>query len=78
MCRENGIKFVVKGQNYKLSHTGRPYYDTGASFYASCKKVGLKGKDININEYIEHFGGASYKEKKDYKVWLEKHKNLYL
>ena len=76
MCKEYKIRFVKKYQNYKLSHKGIPYYDTGASFLENCEIAKLKGKEINIYDYIIHFGGGSYK-KKDYKIWLEENKFLY-
>ena len=78
MCKKNGINFVKKYQNYKVSHKRAPYYDTGASFFESCKLANLSGKEVNIYDYIIHFGGGSYTKRRDYKIWLEENKKLYL
>lgn len=78
MCRKHGIRFWHEGQVYKLSHGEAPYYDTGASFWEDCKAAGLPGREIDIYEYIEHFGGASFGDttQKAWE-WLDKHKTLY-
>ena len=76
MCKKNGINFVKKYQNYKVSHKRAPYYDTGASFFESCKLANLSGKEVNIYDYIIHFGGGSYTKRRDYKIWLEENKKI--
>lgn len=78
MCKQYNINFYKKYQNYKLSHKGAPYYDTGASFLESCQLAKLEGKEINIYDYIIHFGGGSYDKKENWRVWLEENKDLYL
>ena len=77
MCREKGIRFWHEGKAFKLSHSGEaPYYDTGASFYEDCENAQLPGREIDINEYVEHLGAGSWKDQQAWE-WLDKHKNLY-
>ena len=79
MCKAHGIRFWHEGQVYKLSHNGQPpFYDTGASFWEDCKAAGLPGREIDIYEYIEHFGGASCGDTAQQAwEWLDKHHDLY-
>lgn len=78
MCRKYGIRFLSEGRIYKLSHNGAPYYDTGGSFYADCMKANLPGAEVDIFDYINHFGGASCREKhSEMYLWLSKNRNLY-
>lgn len=78
LCKRHGIRFWHEGMVYKLSHNGAPFYDTGGSFFKDCKDAGLRGRELDIYEYIEHYGGASYtKDKQGPKVWLEAHKELW-
>lgn len=78
MCRENGIRFKSEGRIYKMSHTGAPYHDTGASFWEDCTAKGLPHHDLPIYEYINHYGGASYSgNKADIARWLDENKELY-
>lgn len=76
MCKRYNIKFVKKYQNFKVDNKKEPYYDTTASFLESCELNNLRGKEINIYDYIIHFKGGS-SGKKDYNEWLEKYKYLY-
>lgn len=77
ICNIVGVPFYREHQIYKLDHTGPQYYDTGASFLENCVQHNLIGKQINIHDYIVHFGGGSCTSKKDYKIWLEKNKDLW-
>lgn len=76
MLRRYGIRFFHDGMVYKMSHAGIPYYDTGGSLYSDCYRAGLPTKEIEINQYIEHLGGASCGDT-DWRLWLEKHRDLY-
>ena len=77
MLRERGIRFFHEGYVYKMSHRGgAPYYDTGGSLYKDCLDAGLPYKEINLDEYIVHLGGASCYPIA-WRTWLERHKNLY-
>lgn len=49
-------------------------YDTGASFYEDIKNENIKF--INLNDYIIHFGAASW-ENKNYKQWLISNKEYW-
>ena len=59
MLRKHGIRFWHDGMVYKLSHTGRPYYDTAGSLLKDCEDAKLPCSEIDIFDYIEHFGGGS-------------------
>ena len=50
-------------------------YDTGASFYEDIKNKN-EIKFINTNDYIIHFGAASW-ENKNYKLWLLNNKEFW-
>ena len=76
MCSEHGIRFWAEGRSYKLSHTGIPYHDTGASFWEDCKAAGLPGREIDINRYMIHYRGGSYTTESPDK-WLMENKELY-
>ena len=76
MCNERGIRFFHEGMVYKMSHNGHPYYDTAGSFLHDCNNAGLPGKEINIDDYILHFGAASC-GKQGWEQWLVDNKSLY-
>lgn len=79
VCKQYGINFFKEHQIYKLDHTGPLYYDTGASFFEQCNQAGLPAYNLNINDYMIHFGGGSLTSigKRDWKVWLEENKELW-
>lgn len=78
MLREKGIRFFHEGYVFKMSNHGIPYYDTGGSLYKDCLDAGLPFKEVDIFEYIEHFGGASYaKDKVLPNIWLEIFRGLH-
>lgn len=78
MCKENGVRFFHEGMVYKMSYTGRPYYDTGGSFYKDCLDAGLPSREVYIFDYMEHLGGASCGNGNDTeKIWLEIFRALY-
>ena len=76
MCNEKGIRFFHDGMVYKMSHNGPPYYDTAGSLLYDCNHAGLTGREVNIDDYIIHFGAASC-GKQGWEQWLEDNKNLY-
>jgi len=79
MCQSRGVRYFDGDRNWKL-HPGGPktWYDTGASFLEDCIDNDLNGLEIDINEYIEHFGsGSVLKTRKDGQRWLEKHEDLW-
>ena len=85
MCKKNGINFFdikrIVGFN---AGSINDFYDTGASFLEDVISSGLPFKQIKTNDYIVHFQSGSWvnniskQTSKNYKEWLEKHKNLYL
>jgi hypothetical protein len=78
MLREHGIRFWHEGMAYKLSHNGAPYYDTGGSLLHDCKQAQLPIREIDIYDYIEHFGEGSFRRTAaEQDRWLEEHRKLY-
>ena len=77
MCRAAGIKYFDPSRSWKL-HQGGPdtWYDTGSSFFLDCLKSGLPVRYVDIDNYMIHFYGGSYKEK-DWRAWLAQYKGLY-
>ena len=80
MCRKAGIRYFDPRRNWRLtSDDPFEWYDTGASFYEDCSDQNLPHKDLNLDDYIIHYGGGSYRTKKEVSPaqWLELHKDLY-
>lgn len=79
MCRENGIRYFNGEKMWKLNaHPIFRWYDTGAWFHEAC--IGLPHREVTLDEYIEHYGSASFvKDKTESpEAWLERHQHLYL
>jgi len=77
MCRKQGIRYFDPERNWQLKpSTAAELYDAGASFFEDCADKRLPFKRIDLSEYIEHFGGGSYKGR-DYTEWLQKNRDLY-
>ena len=77
MCKAKGIRFFHEGYVYKMSHgDGPPYYDTGGSFYRDCTEALLPHREINLDEYVVHLGGASCYPTQ-WVEWLVQYKDLY-
>jgi len=77
LCQKNGIRYFDGNRSWKLKLTPPDkWYDTGASFLEDSLKSGLLVRYVNINDYMIHFYGGSYKNK-DWKAWLEENKELY-
>lgn len=77
VCLEKCIRYFDDKRSWKL-HRSLPnyWYDTGASFLEDCLKSGLPVKYIDIDNYMVHFYGGSYKNK-DWRLWLKEHKDLW-
>lgn len=77
LCLEHRIHYFDATRSWKL-YPGHydTWYDTGASFLEDCKKSGLPIRQIEIEDYIIHLYGGSYKDK-DWKGWLEQYRYLY-
>ena len=78
MCRKAGIRYFDSERNWKL-HPGdyTTWYDTGGSFYEDCADKRLRWHSIKVEDYIEHYGGASYHPQAHWKEWLEKYRDHY-
>lgn len=78
MCRKAGIRYFDGSRNWKL-YPGdfTTWYDTGGSFYEDCLNKRLRHKDIEVEDYIEHFGGGSYHPGKSREDWLRQYRYLY-
>lgn len=77
MLKQHGIQFWHDGMVDVLDGSS-PYYDTGASLLHDCRALDLPGKQVDIYDYIIHFGRGSYgKTLASANEWLTKHKDLY-
>lgn len=74
--KEKNIKYFDENLIIGLSKNGDKY-DTGASIVVGIEKELYK--DININEYIEHYGAGSWntKGKATPDDWLKRYSNLW-
>lgn len=79
MCRKAGIRYFDGDRNWRLKSGGiETLYDTGASFYEDCLNKRLPRRQIDLSDYIEHFGAGSWgNQQAAAKVWLTIHKDLY-
>ena len=89
LIKKNNIKFCDK---INIHPNIRTYYtDTGGSFLTECKKLKQDYININIFDYIEHYGSGSWRNLKINKnsyqgnnkndselLWLNKFKNLFM
>ena len=89
LIKKCNIKFCDK---INIHPNIRTYYtDTGGSFLTECKKSNLDYLNINIFDYIEHYGSGSWRDSKVNKDsyqgifknfseidWLKKFKHLYM
>jgi len=75
LCRKHGIRYFDSERSWQL----RPgmYWDTGASFLADCDRAQLRGKSVNIDRYMVHYGHGSW-SKTDPVDWLRENKQFYL
>ena len=84
MCKEKNVHYFDHNYMHGLYHTvnnsNADWYDTGAGFYVNASK--FKHKDINLNDYMFHYGHGSW-DKKGVKItytsmeWLDIHKKLW-
>lgn len=58
LCREHGIRYFDSERTWNLWPGQK--WDTGASFWADCKRAGLPGREITWRDYVEHFGNGSW------------------
>lgn len=76
-CRANGIHFFSADRCDKLV-AGPLWHDTGASFWEDCTAANMWGREIAINDYIEHLAMGSFnRSEKAANDWLEKHRTLW-
>jgi len=77
MCSDNDIHFFDGSRSWKLNYGGPgTWYDTGGSFLQDCIRSGLPVRYVDIDDYMIHFYGGSYKNK-DWRAWLDQHRELY-
>ena len=63
MCKARGIHYFDYTRNFRLGTGVRNnYYDTGASFLEDVVKAGLPYNEIDVDDYIVHLGGGSYRD----------------
>lgn len=70
MCIEKNIHYFDENMMHGLKYTKNKHnadnYDTGASLYYNSLK--FKHKEIKVDDYIAHYGGASWAEKRNKRV----------
>lgn len=80
MCKKYGVRYFNDKFMWKLNTNpnipASNKYDTGAYFLR--ETADLPHKEVPIYDYIVHYGGASYNQKRESKEWLEKHSYLYI
>ena len=77
MCKDAGVEYFDGTRSWKLYKGGNKWYDTGASFLEDCREKKLPGKEIDINNYIIHFGRASVIRNGEWDEWLKQYSYLY-
>lgn len=77
ILKRYGIRFWHDGMVDALDGSS-PYYDTGASLLHDCTELNLPGSQVDIYDYIVHFGRGSYGKTWEHaNEWLNKYKHLY-
>ena len=84
MCKNNNVHYFnenyMHGLFYNVINPKADNYDTGANFLLQASK--FKHTEINLNNYICHYGHGSWNKNGDIKrytedEWLELHKKLW-
>ena len=78
MCSENGIHYFEADHMWQLSDSDKgKWYDTGAWFLEASQN--LPHRMIRYKDYVEHYGGGSFKSNKKTSVkdWLKKYSVYY-
>jgi hypothetical protein len=78
MLRKHGIRYFHPDYMWNLvSCSPNNRYDTGAWLYHEVKTKRLPFRDVDVKaNYIHHLGHGSWRDK-DYRQWLEEHKDLW-
>ena len=81
LCKENNIHYFNENRMHGLCkrdvYKNGDHYDTGSNFYLEAEK--LEHREIKCDDYIVHFGSASWKSKSiSAEKWLMLYKNLYM
>lgn len=71
---KNNINYFDKDHTWSVN---TQWYDTGAAFLKQCEEKHLKGKDIDMNKYIVHFGASYAKDLETQKKWLYENRFYY-
>lgn len=84
MCIKGGARFFDPTRTWALHkgfYNNMNKWDTGAAFLEDIrkKKPLCHGRRVDINEYVIHMGGASYRNNNPeaHQQWLEKHRDLW-
>ena len=87
MCKELDVHYFnenyMHGLRFTKNNRTGDLYDTGSWFYLNAKKVNAKHVDINIDDYVSHYGHGSWKKKGEEKAltvreWLYVNKEHWL
>lgn len=78
MLKEHGVRYFNGAKMWSLTSRipGRRY-DTGAYFMEACSNAGLPGTEVDIGEFVEHYGHASWRAHTDPALWLREHRELW-
>lgn len=85
MLAKHGARYYDPARTYGLLPGGarnrNNWYDTGAVLLEDilAKRPHLKGWHVDIREFVEHYGSASWKnnDQDAQKMWLEQHRDLW-
>lgn len=81
LCNENNIHYFNENRMHGLCkrdvYKNGDNYDTGSNFYLEAEK--LEHREIKCDDYIVHFGSASWRHKGiSIDKWLKSYNNLYM
>lgn len=81
MLREKGIRYFNEEHIWKLMPGPGAYDDTGSWLLQASQEAGLSGMEVYIDDYMVHFGSASWgkthSRKENQDEWLRKYRALW-
>lgn len=81
MLREHGIRYFNSEHMWKLMPGPGAYDDTGAWLLQATLAAGLRGMEVYIEDYMVHYGSASWgttqSQQDNQEEWLEKYSKLW-
>ena len=78
LLKRHGIRYFNGAKMWNIvSRKPDRHYDTGAWLLEACNVAGLDGATVDIKQYVEHYGHASWHKRKEPSAWLAEHRNLW-